>query len=172
MKGQLTIQYLISFVVFIGLVTYIYFTYSQNVPDFLDEVRKETYRSEVFQISEMLINDKGKPDPWTKENVERIGLSDSQQNKKNFISKSKIDILKTYDCFDWTDYDDLKNKIGTSENFTLFIFDVNLDTAQRENLFLCFPPANFTTSIRAKITRYATYVDNGTVKVAEIIVEL
>ena len=172
MKGQLSIQYLVAFVVFIGISTYIYFAYSQNVPSFLDEIRKETYKSEVFQISEMLMNDPGEPLEWSKSNVQRIGLSDDSKDKQNYISKNKMDILKEYDCLKVSDYEELKNKIGTYENVTIMIFDVNLNDGSRQSLFSCFPPHGFTTSIKSKVVRYATYDDAGTTKVAEIIIEL
>jgi len=62
LKGQLTIQYLASFIFFLGLVIYIYFSYSANLPAFVEEVRKEDVRSKAFQLSEILINDPGN---WT-----------------------------------------------------------------------------------------------------------
>ena len=64
MKGQLTIQYLASFIFFIGLIIYIYFAYSANLPAFVEEVRKEDVRSKAFQLSEILVNDEGNPVNW------------------------------------------------------------------------------------------------------------
>ncbi len=153
MKGQLTIQYLVSFVIFIGLVTYIYLAYSSNVPQFIDEIRKESYRSEAFQISEILVNDV---------------LSDEDQNKQNFISKQEIENLETQ-----LETNDIKDVIKSNENCMLIISNVDLTTGSRdEKLLLYIPSSGFTTTIQAKVTRYATYIDNGNVKLAEIIVEL
>lgn len=153
MKGQLTIQYLVSFVIFIGLVTYIYLAYSGNVPQFLDEIRKESYRTEAFQISEILINDV---------------LSDETQNKQNFISMNEIKDLNQS-----LQTSEIKDVIGSNENCILIISNVDLTTGSRdEKLLLYIPSSGFTTSIQAKVTRYATYMDNGNVKLAEIIVEL
>ena len=151
MKGQLTIQYLVSFVIFIGLVTYIYLAYSSNVPEFLDEIRKEGYRSETFQISEILIN--------------KV-LTDETQNKQNFISKQKLNDLKNLD------YDEVQKTIGSEENFILLVSEVDLENGDRTSLLSCIPTSGFITSIKAKTTRYATYIDNGNIKLAEIIVEL
>ena len=57
LKGQLTIQYLASFIFFLGLIIYIYFAYSANLPAFVEEVRKEDVRSKAFQLSEILLNE-------------------------------------------------------------------------------------------------------------------
>ena len=151
MKGQLTIQYLVSFVIFIGLVTYIYLAYSNNVPQFLDEIRKENQRSEAFQISETLLN-----------NI----LADETQNKQNFISMNEIKDLNQS-----LQTSEIKDIIGSNENCMLIISEVNLDNGDRIPLLSYVPSSGMTTSIEAKVTRYATYIDNGNIKLAEIIVQ-
>lgn len=64
MKGQATIEYLVSFIIFTGLIVYVYLSYSSNIPRFIEEVRKEDIRSKAFQLSEILINDPGNPVNW------------------------------------------------------------------------------------------------------------
>jgi len=64
MKGQLTTEYLISFVIFVGLIAYTYFSYTSNVPRFIEEVRRENIRSKAFQLSELLVNNPGERPTW------------------------------------------------------------------------------------------------------------
>jgi len=77
LKGQLTLEYLISFFIFLSLVIYVYYALSSNIPNFVGKIEKENIRSENYQLSELLINDDGEPWNWDEANVERIGLFDN-----------------------------------------------------------------------------------------------
>ena len=97
LKGQLTIQYLASFIFFIGLIVYIYFAYSANLPAFVEEVRKEDVRSKAFQLSEILINDPGNWTEVTDIKVDVmlvIDISGSMLWIDNEYGKRKIDMAK------------------------------------------------------------------------------
>ena len=142
--------------------------YINNIPIFVDDVRKDATRSETFQISELLINDPGEPVNWNLSNVKRVGLQNQNQNKQNLIDKAKIDIL--YDCS--TQYQEFQRKIGTTREFSLIIFDINSVNGQRTLLYSCFPPQITKTTVNATVKRVTAYTDGGQTKLAELIVQV
>jgi len=173
MKGQITVEYLISFVIFIGLIAYTYLSYSANIPRFTEDVRKETIRSEAYQISEILVNNPGEPVNWQSfANIKRIGLLDERCNKTNLISKAKIDKLKNnYDCNYPANYSYIMSKLKANRNFSFIISEIDWTNGNRNTLYLCNPPTFFS-SMNITIQRIAAYNDSGTIKPAEIIIQM
>lgn len=169
MKGQLTIQYLASFIFFIGLIVYIYFAYSANIPKFVQEVEKEDVRSKAYQLSEILVNDPGNPIGWDAAPIRRIGFSDHHSNKTNLILKSKIDEFSNFDCE--TNFEEVQEKLGLNESFSIFIFNIT-DDGDRTTLLDCVPPTFPTTSINATVKRITAWNDSGTIKLAELVVQM
>ena len=97
-KGQLSIGFYASLVIFLGFLSYVTFQLFQIVPTATSTLKTETTQIEAYQISELLVNDGGDPIDWhTKalSEIKRIGLLDSGQNKTNLLSSSKILQLKT-----------------------------------------------------------------------------
>lgn len=178
MKGQLTIEYLVSFSIFIGLITYIYFLYSANIPGFIEEVKKEDTRAKTYQLSEILVNDPGEPIDWykwSKNDIQRIGLSDENFNKTNLVSEAKINRFKNeFDCNDLVDYKYVKeNLFALDKDFSIIIFEIDQSNGMRTKLFSCSPHTVFKTSILSKLTRITAYYDeDGGMKLAEIIVQM
>lgn len=172
LKGQLTIQYLASFIFFIGLIVYIYFAYSANLPAFVEEVRKEDVRSKAFQLSEILVNDPGDPEDWWNEplpNIERIGLSDENSNKTNLISKSKVDGLGLL-CYN---FEDVQQKLALDKPFSIYVFEIDQTTGDRGiPLVVCVSPDFPKTTINATIKRITTLNESGNLKLAELIVQM
>ena len=177
LKGQLTIQYLASFIFFLGLVIYIYFSYSANLPTFVEEVRKEDIRSKAFQLSEMLLNDPGKPKNWNQSStdIERLGFSDQHTNKNNLILKSKIDAFNSQfgDCSSSQQYEQVQEKLAFNTSFSFLIFNVSEDGV-RELLLNCAPPEFPKTSINATVKRTTALnnTETGELELAEIIVQM
>ena len=172
MKGQITVEYLISFVIFVGLIAYVYLSYSANLPRFTEEVRKEAIRSQAYQLSEILINNPGKPENWDIANVKRIGLLDERFNKTNLISKAKIEKLNNnFNCNLPNQYSNLKSKLDIDRNFSLMIFSINPNTGVRTPLYVCNPPTFFS-SINITLQRIAAYRDAGTINPAEVIIQM
>ena len=124
MKAQLTLEYMISLVLFIGIVIYVYLSYSANIPSFIGEVFKEDARVKAYQLSEILVNDLGEPASWNKNSVERIGLSDENFNKTNLISNVKITELSGFDCSIQNDYNELKSLFALDREFSIVIFEI------------------------------------------------
>lgn len=181
MKAQLTIQYLISFIVFIGLITYIYISYSANIPTYVQEVRKEATRSEAYQLSELLINDAGEPKNWDQlpiNQIKRIGLLDENLNKQNLISSKKTEKLKNdFSCSSEASYNQLREKLGMEdEYFSIIISEID-NSGGRKPLYTCIPPISFersvnTTTTRIVVTNDTRSIQSGFLNATELIVQM
>ncbi|MCX6821438.1 MAG: hypothetical protein NTW30_01535 [Candidatus Aenigmarchaeota archaeon] len=174
-KAQLTIQYLASFIFFIGIVVLIYISYSANIPRFVEEVNKENTRSKAYQLSEILINDPGQPANWndssvSKDQIKRIGLSDHSTNKTNLILKSKIDKFdSTFNCD--TNFKEVQDRLALNRSFSIFIFNIT-ENGNRDLLFSCSSPVFPKTVINATVKRITALNNNGKIELAEIIVQM
>ncbi len=173
-KAQLTIQYLASFIFFVGLVILIYLSYSTNIPRFVDEVNKENTRSKAYQLSEILLNDLGHPINWddflvTKNQIKRIGLSDYNTNKTNLILWSKIEKLNQFDCN--TEFKDVQNRFALNNSFSIFIFNIT-ENGNRDLLFSCSSPSFPKTGINATLRRITALNNSGKIELAEVIVQM
>ena len=56
MKGQISIDYYVSLIIFIFFVVYFLFQITNLVPVFIGQMEEQRMRSETYQISELLIN--------------------------------------------------------------------------------------------------------------------
>ncbi len=173
MKGQMTVEYLISFMIFVGIIAYIYISYSANIPSFVEEVRKEDIRSKAFQLSEILVNDPGEPENWDANTVERIGLLDESSNKQNLISGDKVEELSNnFPCP--AQYDNLMNKLGMNETFAIIISKYTGEI--RQSIYTCNPPALIGT-INVTIVRIVALNDtqsdpSGILRPGEVIIQM
>jgi len=173
MKGQMTVEYLISFMIFVGVIGYIYISYSATIPAFTGEVVKEHTRSRAFQLSELLVNDPGEPENWDASIVERIGLLDESSNKQNLISGDKVDELSNnFPCP--AQYDNLMKKLGMNETFSIIISKYVGET--RQTIYTCDPPA-FIGTINVTIVRIVALNDtqsdpSGILKPGEVIIQM
>jgi len=174
MKGQLTIEYLISFIIFIGLIAYIYLSYSANIPSFIEEVKKEDTRSKAFQLSEVLINDPGEPETWDETTVERVGLLDQSSNRQNLISQVKINELRDLTGSPCNDigYDKLKSKLSMDKEFSVIISEIDTSNGNRNPLYNCFPPSPIIGAINTTLIRVIAVNDSGTLTSAEIVIQM
>jgi hypothetical protein len=170
LKGQLTIQYLASFIFFLGLVIYIYFSYSANLPAFVEEVRKEDVRSKAFQLSEILLNDPGDPIDWDANTVNRIGLSDQNSNKTNLISRNKVYELG----FLCSNPEVVQQKLALDTPFSILVFNFSQGSEKRNQMVYCAPTDFPKTSINATIKRITALnnTETGELELAEIIVQM
>jgi len=171
-KAQLTIQYLASFIFFIGIVVLIYLSYSANIPRFVEEVNKENTRSKAYQLSEILINDPGLPMNWNnlpKNQIKRIGLSDHTTNKTNLILKSKIDKFHDFDCY--TNFKEVQDRLALNRSFSIFIFNIT-ENGNRDLLFNCSSPVFPKTVINATVKRITALNNYGNIELAEVIVQM
>jgi len=179
LKGQLTIQYLASFIFFIGLIIYIYFAYSANLPAFVEEVKKEDTRSKAFQLSEILLNDPGDPKDWWKltgvniQLINRTGLSDENSDKPNIISFNKIVRLSSSDLCNPTSFI-IAQKLSLYRPFSITVFNISQTDGQRNLITQCISPIFPKTSINATIKRITVLnnTETGKLELAEIIIQM
>jgi len=118
-KGQLSADFYIALIVFLGFLAYITFQLFQIAPASSANLKEETIRIEAYQLSELLINDGGHPNDWETKpltDIKRIGLSDATKNVANYLSSLKVDRFKAI-C---ADFNDIKNllDIDDSESIT------------------------------------------------------
>jgi hypothetical protein len=155
MKAQLSLDYIVSLIVFIGFVTYIFFQLLSYGPPYISEIEKQRLRSEVYQISELLVNDPGEPLNWNSldfTNVERVGLSDETKNKTNVLSLEKIGKFNQI-CTSENGYDKIKSKIDTEYQFLIQL----INKSNNQYLINCTPPQLITKALKAEIRRTVVF---------------
>ena len=166
MKGQLTIEYMVTFIAFI---VFIYFQYASNIPDFIAEIKKEDSRSKAYQLSELLLNNPGQPSNWNSVSVQRLGLSDQNYNKSNLLSLDKITNLNST-CSN--DYLKVQKLIAFDQPFSIHFYNIT-DTGMRNSLLECNPPLLEKTELNATVKRITSFVDSsGRENFGELVIEV
>jgi len=158
MKGQLSMDIIVAMIIFIGFVIYVLFQVFLSTPAYRSQLTSERMRSEAFQISEILINDPGDPINWeslSDGQINRIGLSNPQQNKTNYVSLSKANKLNTI-CSN--NYNLVKSKLGITDRFSLVVNKTTGGT----NVVICNPSQPSTSPSKAIIKRIFAF-DDGSV---------
>ena len=170
MKGQLTIEYMFTFILFIGLIIFIYSQYSSNIPTFINEIKKEDSRSKAYQISELLLNDPGEPSDWDSSSVQRLGLSDQTYNKHNLLSLEKITNLNSK-C---SDYSEIQELLALNQTFSIRFYNIT-STGIRDILLDCSPPQSLIarTELNTTVRRITSFVDSsGEKSFGELVIEV
>ena len=165
MKAQISIEYIISVIVFILFATYIFFRVIVYPAGYINEIKTQRLKSEAYQISELLVNDPGEPLDWNiKPDNERIriGLSDSNQNKTNFLSMNKI--AEFNDTCN-TNYDEIKRLIGTDYQFSIFLSSSGTASTRLIN---CSYPGMVVKPVKFEVSRIVAFDSTY----GELIVEL
>jgi hypothetical protein len=122
MKAQFTIDFYIALITFVVFTTYIAFQVFSYTPPYLMEIESQKLRSEIFQISEILINDAGEPANWSNINdIKRLGLSNETLNYTNYLSTTKIHQIGI--CDD-AKYEKVKGLLDIKNDFTLILTNV------------------------------------------------
>jgi len=175
-KGQLTIEYMFTFIAFIGLIIFIYSQYSSNIPVFINEIKKEDSRSKAYQLSELLLNDPGEPSDWDNDidSSDRIGFSDENENKQNLLSYEKIDNLNSWCLPINNNYINLQKKLALNQTFSIRFYNIT-DTGLRDILLDCSPPQDLITKteLNTTVRRITSFVDSSGIKnLGELIIEV
>ena len=152
MKGQLSVDFFISLTLFILIAIYLSFQVLNTVPYFLREVRLQNLRSELFQISEILLNDPGEPINWCEDPAltERIGLLDETKNLTNFLSLEKIRGMEEV-C---RDYDKFRSLIGSER-----IFLISIKELESGKILAACAPANIPKKQMLTIVRNFAFIN-------------
>jgi len=171
LKGQLTIEYMVTFIAFISLIIFVYFQYSSNIPSFITEINKENSRAKAYQLSELLLNDPGQPSDWNQISVERIGLSDQTHNKPNLLSLDKIINLNST-CY--SDYSRVQRLLAFDQPFFIYFYNIT-DSGGRDILLNCTPPSALLEKkeLNMVIRRITSFIDeNERMNFGELIIEV
>ena len=155
MKGIIDIEYILAVAVFLTTISFVTLVIMSNVPLFHKEAVSEDLRSRAYEVSQLLLFDKGYPSGWNIADVERLGLSKGERYN---ISLSSVLLLENL-C--GTDYIKTKALLGQD-----YRNDLTIEITDSDNNILvsCAPPV--ITSVRPKfqITRFAMLDDGKLVK--------
>ena len=153
MKGQLSVDFLISLTLFVIIASYLSFQLLNIVPYFLREIKLQNLRSELFQISEILLNDPGEPIDWYEnpDLTKRIGLLDEKKNLTNFLSLEKIIGMEKI-CK--SDYERFRNLIG-SERIIL----ISIKELENERTLAACTPTNIPKTQMITIIRNFAFIN-------------
>ncbi len=129
LKGQFNIEFFTVLILFVGFAAYFSMRLAEVRPIYIKAVRQAIIRSEVYRISEVLINNPGHPTDWDtlvgtpgESEIKRIGLLDHSQNKTNLLSEQKIIGLNTL-CSSEDGYDKIKDLIGAEHDFSIILIE-------------------------------------------------
>ena len=118
-KGQLSVGFYTSLVIFLGVVAYFVLQLFQTIPATTNAIKAESTRIESYQLSQILVDDGGQPLDWQNQainSVKRIGLLDSAQNKTNLVSSQKISKMNTI-CSN--NFNDVKFLLDIQNEFSI-----------------------------------------------------
>jgi len=127
-KGQFNVEFFTVLILFIGVAAYFSIKLTEVRPIYIKEVRQAIIRSEVYRISEVLINTPGCPNDWdtlvgiNEDEIKCIGLLDHSQNKTNLLSYQKIIWFNTL-CDRGDKYDTIKALIGAEYDFSILLIE-------------------------------------------------
>lgn len=158
-KGMVNIEFILSVVVFLSTITFITVTTIYNVPNLHTQTINEKIKTDIFSISEMLINDKGFPENWNSENVKAIGLSTGEPY---VIDMTKV---KNLNDICEKDYQKFVSILGM-ENYQVII---NITQEDGSNILFCQPPK--ISQIRPIFGITRTAVLNGYMATVEVNVD-
>lgn len=171
-KGQLSADFYVALVVFLGLLAYITFQLFQTVPASSANVKEETIRIEAYQISELLINDGGHPLNWDTKSlaeIKRIGLSDSVKNITNYLSRPKVDRLNSV-CQTATGYQDVRDILDIQNEMSITLIEHTIPT---DTTWICKSPTQTNKDIAFSVSRTVSIGETtGKIAFGEIIVEV
>lgn len=128
-KGQLSVDFYVSLIVFLGLMGYIAFQLFEITPVTSTNTQEESIRIEAYQISEILANDVGHPTDWETKSlseIKRIGLSDSSKSLTNYLSRAKLDRLRTICATDG--YQAVRDKLDVKDEMSITFVEHALPT--------------------------------------------
>ncbi|MBI2005343.1 MAG: hypothetical protein HYS80_01115 [Candidatus Aenigmarchaeota archaeon] len=167
-KAQLSADFYVALLVFLGFLAYITFQLFQIAPASSSDVREESIRIEAYQISELLVNDIGHPLDWEAKSlaeIQRIGLSDSAKNITNYLLRAKVDQLKNI-CETPTGYQDVKNILDIQDEMSITFIEHALPS---DIIWACTSPTPTNKENAFNISRTVSIGDTA---FAEVIVEV
>lgn len=105
MRGQVDVEFIVSFLVFLSVLSFVSFSIINNYPEFRKETLKNFMISQAYQISHLLIYDEGYPPNWNISNVEMIGLTNGVPYILNYNKVLELNCNET-------EYQKIKDILG------------------------------------------------------------
>ena len=167
-KGQLSADFFVALVAFLGFLAYITFQLFQTVPESSANVKEETIRIEAYQISELLVNNAGFPLDWEAQplsGIKGIGLSDPAKSMTNYLLRAKLDRLNTI-CQTPTGYQDIKGILEMNNEMTITFIEHTLPT---DTIWVCKSSVATNKKVAFNVSRTVSIGGNS---FGEIIVEM
>lgn len=111
-KGVADIEFTLSVIVFLSIITFVTFVIISNIPLLRSESYNNDLRSRAYEVSQLMMFDTGEPANWTNATVKRIGFSAGERYS---ISIDKINNFSAL-CSAPSGYQSVKAMLG--QNFT------------------------------------------------------
>ncbi len=156
MKGTLDIEFVISVLVFMTTIAIVSISIINNFPRLHEETFSQDLKAKSFQISELLMFDRGEPINWDTlpvTSVKRLGLSNGT---KYDISPEKVSALQGYCTGNYAGVKDLLG-LDFRNDISIEIRDIDLGTAVLD----CRPAAVSEIRAQATITRFVLMADES-----------
>ncbi|MDI6721618.1 MAG: hypothetical protein QMD85_04460 [Candidatus Aenigmarchaeota archaeon] len=156
-KGQINFEFMLSVLVFLSITGFLTIQIINNVSAMRRALLLEDMKSSAYQISNILVFDKGYPEDWDENSVERIGLASGFYN----LSDEKISSLKRL-CESENGYKKFLSVIGLGISKDVYL---NISTNLGDTLALCAPPVVSTIRSTVHISRTSFAEGSGVVKI-------
>jgi len=142
-KGVADIEFTLSVIVFLSIITFVTFVIISNIPLLRSESYNNDLRARAYEISQLLMFDTGEPANWTNATVKRLGLSSGERYSVSMDKANNLSAL----CSAPGGYQAVKSLLG--QNLT----DVRINiTAPGANV-QCGPQITRTSRTEFSITR-------------------
>ena len=168
-KGQLSVDFFVALIFFLGFVTYIIFQLFKVGPVNDANIKEEAIRIEAYQLSELLVNNPGYPLDWEIKpllsDIKRIGLSDSTANQANYLASQKISKLNSI-CNTPTGYNDVRNILDVKDEISISFID---HSGPSDTIWICKSTVLTNKKVSFNVSRT---VSVGGTSFAELIVEV
>src|SRR5207245_3567306 len=101
-----------------------FITVASFLPKYLEEVRSQRLRTEVYQVSQLLLNNPGDPVNWENtpdiNTVNRVGLFANGSDSTNVAWRTKLFSFNAL-CANGVNYQSLKSKFAIDFDFSIVI---------------------------------------------------
>lgn len=157
-KGQISIDYIVAIIAFFFFAIYFLYEVSNVVPRYVQQIEEQRIRSEAYQMSELVMNDAGRPLNWNQvpvNQIVRMGLSESATaNKTNLMSAAKAVALNNICATQGHAF--VRTMMRTDLQFSLFLVDRTNGTTYMS----CSPASTVNRGFSATVKRVGA-MDNG-----------
>ncbi len=132
LRGQVNLHFIVSVVIFLGVVIYLIHVLLTSSSFYGEDTESDILYAKAYQVSELLIKDKGYPANWNETNFDRIGLV----SEHHLLNQSKINELeKICTSTNITKKRKLLNSFSLEDNS----LSIEINYFNGTNVLECFP---------------------------------